>query len=71
MGAAVDAPDASGYTVLITAAVNDKRRMAQLMLFLGADPHVRTRDGMTALAWAKELGHPEIEAMLLEGGARQ
>lgn len=70
-GASINAQDADGYTALITAAVNNKLELAQLMLFLKAEPHIRTIDGMTALAWARELGHSKIEEMLLTAGARE
>lgn len=70
-GASVDAQDGKGYTLLMTAAVNDKPNLARLMLWLGAEPHVRLGDGATALTLARELGNREIEQILLEGGARQ
>ena len=69
-GASPDARDGLGYTALITAAVNDKPRLARLMLSLGADPHIQCEDDKTALAWARELGHREIEEILVEHGAR-
>ena len=69
-GASVNARDDLGYTVLTTAAVNDKPALARLMLALGADPDVRTPDGRTALAWARELKHREIERLLLAHGAK-
>ena len=70
-GARVDAQDDMGYSALITAAVNNKPRLARRMLGVGADPHTRTSDGMTALAWARDLGHREIESLLLAAGARK
>jgi ankyrin repeat protein len=68
-GASLDAQDDLGYTVLISAALNNKIRLARFMLSMGADPHIRTTDGKTALDWARELHHIEIERVLLDHGA--
>jgi len=65
-GAFLDAQDELGYTVLMTAVVNNKPRLAQLILSLGADPHVQTEEGKTALDWARELGRDKLERMLLQ-----
>jgi ankyrin repeat protein len=69
-GASVDAQDNAGYTALITAALNDKPALVRLMVDLGAALELRTRDGMTALSWARALGHRNVEALLLDAGAR-
>lgn len=70
-GADLNAQDDMGYTVLMTAAVNNKPRLAQLMVDLGANVDVRSSDGKTALDWARQLGSKEVEQVLLEAGARK
>jgi len=68
-GANINAQDAEGYTLLITAAVNNKLRLAQLMIALGANIEIRSKEGMTALDYAKQMKHEEIVDLLINTGA--
>jgi len=68
-GANVNARDDSGYTLLMTAAVNNKPRLARLALDHGADPSLACNDGKTPLARAQEFGHAEIAAMISQASA--
>lgn len=68
-GADVNARDDSGYTLLMTAAVNDKPRLARLALNNGADPSLACNDGKTPLERAQEFGHAEIAAMISQASA--
>jgi ankyrin repeat protein len=70
-GADVNARDAAGYTALITGAVNAKPNLVRLMLELGANPYVRSADGVTALGWARRLGQREVVEVLERAGVRE
>ncbi len=63
-GADINAQNESGYTVLISAVVNDKPELVSLMVDLGADLEKTTQDGLTALQWAQELGFVDIVEQL-------
>lgn len=63
-GAEVNTVDESGYTVLIQAVVNDKPDLVRLMIELGADPSIKSSDGLSALDWAQELGFVDIVELL-------
>lgn len=63
-GADINAADENGHTVLINAVVNDKPELVGLMLELGADITQQANDGLTATAWALELGFVDIIEML-------
>lgn len=63
-GADINAVDENGYTVLISAVVNDKPELVRLMIELGADIDHKASDGLTALAWALELGFVDIIELL-------
>lgn len=69
-GADVNAQDDSGYTLLMTAAVNDKPRLARLALDHGADPSLTCNDGKTPLLRAQEFGHTEIATMISQASAQ-
>jgi len=64
-GADLDARDGAGYTVLITAAVNNKPELARLMLALGADASVAGAGDRTALEWAQHLGNNKVAEVLI------
>jgi ankyrin repeat protein len=68
-GANLDAQDEMGYTILMTATVNNKPHLAQLALSLGADSDIKNMEGKTALSLARELGREEIEEILLDNKA--
>lgn len=63
-GADINAADENGHTVLINAVVNDKPELVGLMIELGADVTQESNDGLTAQAWALELGFVDIIEML-------
>ncbi len=63
-GADIDTVDESGYTVLISAVVNDKPDLVRLMIELGADVDIKAKDGLSALDWAQELGFIDIAELL-------
>jgi len=58
-----------GSSPLITAAIFDKKDMAELLLDAGADINFQNNDGSTALISAAFFGRPEIVQLLLERGA--
>ena len=43
----------------------------QALLAQGADVNAKNNDGKTALIWAKEQGHKEIDRMLKKAGAEE
>jgi uncharacterized protein len=63
-GADINSADESGYTVLISAVVNDKPELVRLMIELGADADHQANDGLTAIGWARELGFVDIIDLL-------
>lgn len=62
-GADVNATQHGGYTALHAAAQNGDRAMVDLLLARGADPAMRSTDGMNAATFAREKGHAEIAAL--------
>lgn len=64
LGADINAADDDGYTLLTHAVVNDKPDLVGLLVDLGANPRIRTREGQTALDWAEELGFIDIVELL-------
>ena len=65
-GAEPSAADEAGYTLLHTAAVNDKPALARVAIEIGTDRSKRCRDGKTAMDWARSLGRSEIVHVLEE-----
>lgn len=49
-----------GFTSLHIAAQNDDKEMVKLLLERGANPKLMARDGRTARALARKLGHREV-----------
>jgi hypothetical protein len=68
-GASINARDADGYTLLLSAVVNNKPAMTRLLLDLHADVDLRSPDGLTPLTYARQLGYLQIEQMLRQRGA--
>ena len=48
------------------AAINGYLAIAKRLLEGGADPTLRSKDGKTALDWAREYGYSELVALLSE-----
>ncbi len=44
--------------------------MVQFLIERGADVNDKTLEGKSALVWAKEFGHKEIEKLLVTAGAK-
>ena len=63
-GADINAIDEKGNTVLISAVVSDKPELVRLMIEMGADLSIEAHDGLTAMAWALELGFVDIIELL-------
>ena len=63
-GADIDAGDDFGYTLLHTAAVNNKVDLARTAVALGIDTETRCNDGSTALDYALDLGSEEVAKLL-------
>jgi len=64
-GADVD----TGYdSTLLWSVKNGYLEPVRTLLSAGADPQDTDTEGRTALAWATELGHGEIEHALREAG---
>ncbi len=53
-----------GMTALMGVCFKGQATLAQLLLDKGADPHLKTRNGETALDFAKNGGFQEIVAIL-------
>lgn len=60
-GADIDQTDASGQTLLHCAATNDKSKLAEVCLLLGADPDIKTSYGKTPRQLAKTLKAKEVD----------
>jgi ankyrin repeat protein len=68
-GADVNGKNSYGETLLIRAAEYDLVELGRVLLAAGADPHIRARDGATALFWASKRQNREMQSMLREAGA--
>ncbi|MCJ7663890.1 MAG: ankyrin repeat domain-containing protein, partial [Desulfobacterales bacterium] len=70
-GANVNAKDEdkSGYTALISAAMNGLTDVAKVLLDKGADVNIKDNYGGTALEYAALFGNADIVKLLLEKGA--
>ncbi len=53
----------------MSAAFEDRRQLAELLLEHGADPGAASRDGHTPLLYASVPAHGELVRLLLEHGA--
>jgi uncharacterized protein len=63
-GASVNATQAGGFTPLFSAAIANRRDLAQMLLTYGADPLHKSDQGKTASDFARERGHAELAAWL-------
>eukprot|EP00762_Andalucia_godoyi_P006992 ANDGO_07705.mRNA.1 Palmitoyltransferase akr1 len=71
-GASVNVPDATGFTALQWASLNDFVEIASFLLSNGAAVDQRSSDGesVTALMWASLKGHLSCVRLLLQWGAQ-
>jgi ankyrin repeat protein len=65
----VDAPNKSGNTPLMMAAITGDRLVVETLLSHGADPNKTNRAGATALIIASKYGYEHMVDMLLQSGA--
>lgn len=63
-GAAVNAVQAGGFTPIFSAAIANRKDLAEVLLAYGADPHRRNDQDKTAADFARERGHAEMAAWL-------
>jgi uncharacterized protein len=63
-GASVNATQAGGFTAIFSAAIANRRELAEILLAHGADPHIKSDGGKTAADFARERGHAELAAWL-------
>lgn len=63
-GAAANAAQAGGFTPIFSAAIANRRDLAEILLAHGADPHRISDQGKTAADFARERGHAELAVWL-------
>ena len=66
----VNAQDINGWTPLITVIIsktNSVTKVCKLLLDLGADPFIASRDGKNAFHWATRIGNLEVLKTLMSG----
>lgn len=62
--------DERGWTILHTEALAGSTPTVKVLLEAGADPNVKTNDGLTPLKLAKTLGWDNVLAVLARAGAK-
>jgi uncharacterized protein len=62
--ASLEARDERGRTPLLLAVTEDRLAVARLLVYLGADPQIADRNGVTALEHAKRRGHDDLARIL-------
>jgi Meckel syndrome type 1 protein len=67
-GAVINAPDETGKTPLMLAAIHGQGPMVRRLLALGANPSLVDRDGLNAAQHARRLGR-EALAREIEAGS--
>jgi len=63
-GAPANATQAGGFTPLFSAAIANRRDLAEMLLAHGADPSHKSEQGKSAADFARERGHAELAAWL-------
>lgn len=53
-----------GFTAIMTAAAEGQIEVVRLLLKHGANPNIVDKDGDTAESFARQKGHPDVEALL-------
>lgn len=69
-GALVDARQGGGYTALHTAAMHGDDLLVDLLLEAGAEPRVRSDDGLDAAGYAERGGHQDLADRLRRSFSR-
>jgi hypothetical protein len=64
-GANPNAEDGSGWTPLKSAATQNRMDLCSLLIKHGAQVHLVTKDGKTAVDWAESMGYTELASELL------
>jgi uncharacterized protein len=59
-GAAANAAQAGGFTPVFSAAIANRRDLAEILLAHGADPHQKNDQGKTPAEFARERGHAQL-----------
>jgi ankyrin repeat protein len=65
-GADLNAAQAGGFTPIFSAAIANRRDLAELLFSHGANPRQTSDSGKTAADFARERGHAELAAWLDE-----
>jgi ankyrin repeat protein len=63
-GAPVNAAQAGGFTPIFSAAIANRRDLAELLFSHGANPRQTSDSGKTAADFARDRGHAELAAWL-------
>jgi len=63
-GADLNATQAGGFTPIFSAAIANRRDLAELLFSHGANPRQTSDSGKTAADFARERGHAELAAWL-------
>ncbi|MBC8135655.1 MAG: ankyrin repeat domain-containing protein [Fibrella sp.] len=63
-GADPNATEARGLTALLIASGTGDADLVRVLLAGGADPNLRTKDGESALNWARKQKHKKVVALL-------
>jgi len=63
-GVDVNASQAGGFTAIFSAAMANRKDLAELLLSHEADPHHKSDEGKTPTDFARERGHDELAAWL-------
>jgi uncharacterized protein len=63
-GAQANAAQAGGFTPIFSAAIANRRDLAEILLAHGADPHPKNDQGKTPADFARERGHVDLAVWL-------
>jgi len=69
-GEALEDPDVNGFTSLMVACLNGKKKVVEFLMEKGVDVNKKNKSGATALMVVSQNGHRDIVKLLLDHGAR-
>ena len=69
-GEALEDPDVNGFTSLMMACLNGKKKVVDFLIEKGVDVNKKNKSGATALMVVSQNGHRDIVKQLLDHGAR-